>query len=146
MAGRHERRSRRGLDYNPALGQLRQMNKFDWERQLYGMQLDRTTRDVGFGLARHANADGSEVRPGTHRLMYECGIADERTIGKSMRKLRQLGLIYLDKPGGGISRHADNYLLTTHERVAAWTVTYETWSKERGFAPEDEAEVDPWAS
>jgi len=154
MAGRHERHSRKGQDYNPALGQLRQMKKFDWERQLYALRLDRTIKAVGFGVARFANKDGSGARPGVHVLMWACGLSTEAAVSKGLRQLRELGLIYLMVPGGGygLARRADEYVLTTHDYIAEQSKSYETWAKERGYVPEDPSlpdapavEDDPWA-
>jgi hypothetical protein len=112
------------------------MPKFDWLDQLAELPLDRTVKLVGFGLAHFASKNGQDVRPGLSRLMWVCGISDERTIAKAIKELRNTGLIGLYKAGGGRPAagrpaRADEYWLTTHDGVQGWKTSYEAWLKRR---------------
>ena len=112
------------------------MPKFEWLDQLCALQLDKNTTLVGFTLAHFASKNGRDVRPGLSRIMWSATIKDERTAGKAIKELRDLGLIGLIKAGGGrprpgVTPRADEYWLTTHDAVAGWITPYETWLKGR---------------
>jgi hypothetical protein len=112
------------------------MGKFDWLDQLASLPLDRSIKLVGFALAHYANKDGKSCRPGLNRLMWTCGIRDERTVGNAVKELRRLHLIWLHKAGGGrpaagYKPLADEYWLTTHPSVKGWALPYDRWLKER---------------
>ena len=112
------------------------MPKFEWLDQLAALPLDRTVKLVGFALAHYASKNGKDARPGLNRLMWTCGIKDERTAGNAIKELRRMHLIFLNVPGGGRPSPgkkpmADEYWLTTHPEAEGWKTSYEAWRKER---------------
>lgn len=130
------------------------MKKFDWERQLHALPLDRGIKDVGFALARFASQNGRNAHPGVYRIMWASGIKDERTVHKGLAELRRHGLIWLHQAGSGRPRQgkeprADHYWLTTHAAVQGRLTDYDTWLKQRaprklpasgaGFSPSENA-------
>lgn len=117
---------------------LRVKDKFDWEDQIAGLALSKSTKLVAFGLSHYANKDGTSSHPGLLRLMWYCGIADERTVTKAVKELRGLGLIFRQHAGGGRPKPghqslADEYQLCwPRADVAAEQVPFEHWRKRRG--------------
>lgn len=114
-------------------------NKFDWEAKIAALALSKNTKLVALGLSHYANNDGTKAHPGLLRLMWYCGIKDERTVTKAVRELRALGLIFRARQGGGRPSPgkqalADEYQLCWPKSgaPAIECVPFDEWRKRRG--------------
>ena len=113
--------------------------KFEWEDRIAGLALSKSTKLVAFGLSHYANKDCTHSHPGLLRLMWYCGINDERTVAKAVKELRELGLIYRWRAGGGRPKPgrqalADEYQLCWPKGdVAVEQVPFDLWRKRRGL-------------
>jgi hypothetical protein len=113
-------------------------SKWDWEARLAELALSKNTKLVAGGLSHYANSDGTKSHPGLLRLMWYCGIADERTVTKAVKELRALGLIFRQRAGGGRPAPgkpaiADEWQLCwPKSEVQAERVTFDEWRKRRG--------------
>lgn len=121
-------------------GELSRLStKFEWEDRVAALVLRQSVKLVAFGLSHFADRDGTSAHPGQLRLMWYCGISDERTVRNALTKLRELGLIYRAEAGGGRPRvgkkaKADEWILCwpTSGVVAAPSITFDEWRKRRG--------------
>jgi Mn-dependent DtxR family transcriptional regulator len=62
-------------------------------------------------MATYADQDGTRVHPGVE-LLARVMCVSEKTVDRSLKILRELGLITLVKKGNRHAKHADEYHLT----------------------------------
>jgi hypothetical protein len=88
-------------------------NRFAWERMILRLRLGRTTKLVALALATYGNANGANAHPGVDRLAADLE-SDERTVRRSLDRLRRLGLIERTHSGSSSGRRklSDCYRLT----------------------------------
>lgn len=107
----------------------------EWMRVVRdGVNVDKIVKAVGFCLALHAHADGSNAHPGNDRLAWEAN-ASKRKVVSCLSELEGLGLLHCVERGSayGTSGKSNNYTLTVHDRLVAVTVTYEEWRRANGL-------------
>ena len=113
-------------------------SKFDWESRVAELALKKSTKLVAAALSHYANSDGTRSHPGQLRLMWYCGIADERTVASALKELRELGLIFRTRAGGGRPAPgkqaiADEWQLCwPKDDVAIERESFDQWRKRRG--------------
>jgi hypothetical protein len=115
------------------------VGKFEWEARVAELVLKKSLKLVASGLSHYANADGTSSHPGQLRLMWYCGIKDDRTVSDALKDLRALGVIYRTRAGGGRPAPgkqaiADEWQLCWPKdgNVAAERVSFDEWRKQRG--------------
>lgn len=90
---------------------LQRCDRFEWERIVRRCQIPGPVKLVAFVLAQYANADGSNIHPGTRVIAAVCGIP-ARTVERYLATLRNLGLVEKVANGGGRNALAAKYRLT----------------------------------
>ncbi|MFI9507548.1 hypothetical protein [Nocardia sp. NPDC052566] len=87
------------------------VDRFEWERLVRRIEMDKTAKYLGLMLATYAERDGTRVRPGVERLaLVTC--MSEPTVKRALSALRALGLIERTRRGNRHAGLADEYRLT----------------------------------
>lgn len=87
------------------------MDRFDWERVVRSMEMPSGPKYLALMMATYADQDGSRVHPGVDLLARDMAVS-EKTVDRSLKTLRELGLVTLVKKGNRHAKHADEYRLT----------------------------------
>lgn len=117
---------------------LAPVKKFEWEARIAELKLKKSTRLVALGISHYASGDGTSSHPGQLRLMWYCGISAERFVADALKELRELGVIFRTRAGGGRpaagkQAMADEWQLCwPKDDVAAERVPFDQWRKRRG--------------
>lgn len=93
--------------------ELQGMEPYRWRDVIRRARLGPSTKLVACVLADYANPDGTRIWPGNDRLVAVTELG-EKTVRRSLEKLRDLGLIERVRKGSKLGRKAlaDEYRLT----------------------------------
>jgi DNA-binding HxlR family transcriptional regulator len=90
---------------------LKPVDRFDWERIIRRMDMPSGAKYLALMLATYADQDGTRVHPGVE-LLARVMCVSEKTVDRSLKVLRELGLVTLVKKGNRHAKQADEYRLT----------------------------------
>ena len=86
-------------------------DRFEWERIVRRVQMPSGTKYLALTMATYADQDGTRVHPGVE-LLARVMCVSEKTVDRSLKVLRELGLVTLAKRGNRHVKQADEYRLT----------------------------------
>lgn len=124
-----------------ALGPLRRMGRFEWEKVLLRSRFKRSSvKIVGLAAATYATTGtGADVRPGITRLIAVTGLGDSM-VRRNLKALESAGFMFMVASGSNYGRGgkgaASDYQLTAPEPMA------EQYEAERNEGTWDE--TDQW--
>lgn len=90
---------------------LKPVDRFDWERIIKRMEMSSGAKYLALTMATYADPDGTRVHPGVDLLAQDMAVS-EKTVDRSLKVLRELGLVTLAKRGNRHAKQADEYHLT----------------------------------
>lgn len=89
----------------------RPTGRFEWERIVRRVRMDKAHRYLALTMATYGNLDGTKVMPGVPRLARVMGVS-EPTVKRGMKWLRETGFILRTKQGNRWEKMSDQYRLT----------------------------------
>lgn len=94
-----------------ALPDVMPVERFEWERIIRRVQMDKGAKYLALMMATYADFDGSRVLPGVERLSLVMCVGTA-TVKRGLAVLRELGFIERTKQGNRHAGLADEYRLT----------------------------------
>ena len=92
----------------------------EWTRVWLRVIASPSVKCVGFACAAFADyADGSEIHPGIPLLMKVCGGMGNKTVGDSLKQLREWGMLWRYIEGNARRKECDVYRLTIPDDILA---------------------------
>lgn len=111
---------------------LRPVDPRAWEPVWARVIATPAVKCTGFALLNWAGwKDGTEIRPGTWRLMRATGIRSDKTVRDALRQMRDWGFIwrYYEAAQSGIKDDADIHRLTFPDDISGIPMYSADWEE-----------------